>query len=178
MTSQKNLILTPSLSRIRKLTSLATLLAATFFVSLEAQAVELTLRGAASFPSESYSFIKSPSAQGSVDLTFGMFDLMQFGVTYDHNWITYTGGGNGTVNFLGGLFRAKSFMGIFADVQAGECTRDGSSNSFSFGVGAGYSTPLTYMVDWGLRVGYRSLPDNSAARTLLDAGIQITFRLL
>lgn len=147
------------------------------FASTQANAIELTLRGAAGFPSNSYSFVKSPSPEAAADLTFGMFDLMQFGFTFDHNWLTYTAGGTGTTNFFGAMFRAKSFVGLFGDVQAGECTRDGSSDSFSFGIGAGYSTSLTYMTDWGIRVGYRSLPDNSTARTMVDVGLQLSFHI-
>src|SRR5271170_6481734 len=111
--------------RLRKLGSL--FVAVLFLSCTTASAMELTGRGAAGIPTSNFSFVSSPTWMLSGDLTFGMTSLLQYGVTYDHNFLSYTNnGGTGTESFYGGIVRIGFFSGVFVDGQAGVCSRDSS----------------------------------------------------
>jgi len=88
------------------------------------------------------------------------------------------GGGNGSLNFYGGVIRLGTFTGLFADGQAGISDRDGLGTSFSWGVGAGYAIPISFLCDLSPRFGYRSLPDSGFTRSMVDVGLLLTFKLL
>ncbi len=145
---------------------------------------QLTGRGVASFSGENYNGISQPSIGFGADGTYGMSDLFQLGFTYNKNSLNYsqsswTVGGNGTVVFYGAISRF-GFIGtsLFVDLQAGLCARDSLPSSFSWGVAAGYKFPISYMVSLSPRVSYRSLPDSSVTRALIDAGLMLTLSFL
>jgi hypothetical protein len=164
----------PQMKKIYLLLALFT----AFYSSFAMAEIQLTARAAADLPTSNFGFVSSPSPMLAGDLTYGLSDLFQLGVTYDHNFLSYNNnGGSGTENFYGGIVRFGFISGLFVDGQGGICTRDGSSNSFSWGAGLGYAYPFSPFVFISPRVGYRSLPDNSVTRSMVDLGLQVTFRL-
>lgn len=141
--------------------------------------IHLTGEGALSFNTDNYGFISTPSPMLSAELTFGFSDLFQYGFVYDHNFLSYDdNGGNGSLNFYGGIVRLGFYDGLFVDGQLGVDTRDSSSASFSWGVGGGYFYPLSPLFDIGPRVSYRAVPDGGVGRSLFDVGIFLTLKLI
>lgn len=136
--------------------------------------------GGASFNTSNYGFITSPSPFVSGQLTFGMLDAVQWGFAYDHNFLSYSNnGGNGSLNFYGATVRVSTLVtGFFIDGQAGIDIRDSSDSSFSWGIGAGYTIPLNFFFDFGPRFSYRSVPDSGIERSLVDAGLFLTLKIL
>jgi hypothetical protein len=138
-------------------------------------ALDLTVEGGASFNTSNYNFANSPNPFISGQLTFGMMDLVQYGFVYDRNFL---GNNLGSLDFYGGIIHVGFFNGLFVDGQAGVDDRDGAGTSFSWGVGAGYNVPLNYFFDFGPRIGYRSVPDSGVERSLFDAGLYLTLKLM
>jgi hypothetical protein len=137
--------------------------------------IHLTAEGGASFNTSNYGFVSSPSPLVSAQATFGLMDLLQYGFVYDRNFLS---GGYGALNFYGGIVHVGFFDGLFVDGQAGVDNRDGAGSSFSWGVGGGYAFPLTFLVDVGPRINYRSVPDSGTERSLFDAGIFLTLKFI
>jgi hypothetical protein len=161
------------------LTILAMNLAGLAFGSSGAQAaIHLTADGALSFNTDNYGFVSNPSPLVAFELTFGLSDLIQYGFVYDHNFLSYSGGGNGSLNFYGGIVRLGFFDGFFVDGQAGIDNRDSVGTSFSWGVGAGFTYGLSPFIDVGPRVSYRFVPDSGVERSMFDAGVFFTLKLL
>jgi hypothetical protein len=140
--------------------------------------IELSGQLAAGFPTNNLDNVSSPSLLTGFQLTFGELGL-EYGFAYEHNFISYkNNGGNDSLNFYGGVIRLGTFTGLFADAQAGVCEFDSSGTSFSWGVGGGYAIPLNYFMDLSPRVGYRSLPSDGTTRSMVDAGVLLTLKLL
>lgn len=140
--------------------------------------IQASLRGALDIPTSNFSFVKSPAAQVGADLTYGLTNLFQLGLTYQHDSLSYTGGGSGSGVFYGGVGRVGFFSGAFVDVQGGLWDRDSGGTSFSYGAGLGYRMPFTPLLELSPRFGYRSLPDSSITRSMVDFGVLLTLRLL
>jgi hypothetical protein len=140
--------------------------------------IQLSARGAADLNSNNYGFVNSPSLLLGGDLTFGISDLFQLGATYQHNSLSYpNGGGSTSSSFYGGLVRVGTMTPIFGDAQVGIDTVAGSSNSLSWGLGAGFKIPIAIAVDLSPRVGYRYVPYNGVTASQIDIGLLLTFSI-
>ncbi len=143
-----------------------------------AHAFELAGEGAMSFNSNNYDFISTPSAMASGELTFSLLGILNVGFAYDHNFLSYKGGGSGGLDFYGAIGRLPLPMGLYADAQLGSSSRDTSGGSFSWGLGGGINFPFVPSVEVGPRISYRSVPDYGVGRSLIDIGLKVTISVL
>ncbi len=144
-----------------------------------ASALSLSAEGAGSFNAGSYSFVSTPSLMLAAEATFGISELFQLGFVLDHNFLSYqNNAGTGALNFYGGLARLGLPFGLFADTQLGVAKRDSQDSEFSWGLGAGIRLFTAPLFELSPRVSYRSVPDSSVGRSLLDIGLLFTFKIL
>jgi hypothetical protein len=139
---------------------------------------ELSGQLAGGFPTNGLDNVTSPSLLAGAQLTFGALGL-EYGFAYEHTFLSFkNNGGTDSLDFYGGVIRLGTFTGLFADAQAGVCEYTGTGTSFSWGVGAGYAIPMSPFIDFSPRVGYRAVPSDGFSRSMVDAGVLITLKIL
>ncbi len=118
----------------------------------------------------------NPSPLVGGEITFGLADIFQLGAFYDYNFLSYGGGGMGSVQFMGGIARlGLGSSGFFLDGEVGPTITTGSSAELGIGGGVGYRFNIVPMVDISPRFGIRDVPNGSATQNLLDFGILLSF---
>jgi len=116
--------------------------------------------------------IKNPAPVIGADYTFNLGAHLDLGGFYDHTFVTFNDGNNGSVRFMGILAR-YSFLGSknsgpFAGVKAGlsQLALNGSGNDtvsskIGYGGELGYKFALTHLMSIGPKLGIRMIRDSS-----------------
>jgi hypothetical protein len=152
-------------------------LAGLIFQSEAWAGVQFAAQGALDINSSNYGFASSPNLLLGAQLTMDISYPYQVGIAYENNSLSYNNGaGSGTLKFYGLVGRIRTISAFYFDGQIGLDNRDSVGSSFSWGVGSGYSVPLSSSIEIAPRLGYRFLPDSGYERSMIDVGAQMIFK--
>jgi hypothetical protein len=139
--------------------------------------VQFAVQGALDINSSNYGFVSSPSLLLGAQLTMDISYPYQVGIAYESNNLSYSDGGSaGSLKFYGLVGRIRTVSAFYFDGQIGLDNRDSVGSSFSWGVGSGYSVPLSSSIEIAPRLGYRFVPDSGYERSMIDVGAQMIFK--
>jgi hypothetical protein len=138
--------------------------------------VQFAAQGALDINSSNYGFASSPSLLLGAQLTMDISYPYQVGIAYESNNLSYSDGSSGSLKFYGLVGRIRTVSAFYFDGQIGLDNRDTAGTSFSWGVGTGYTIPLSSSIEIAPRLGYRFVPDSGYERSMIDLGAQMTFK--
>jgi hypothetical protein len=166
-----------------KFLSLVAILGSSLY-GASASATQIGIEGAASLPESNTFGQNSPSILAGGELTFGP-SVASIGLFYDHNFLSFPGGGTGGQNFYGVVGRIQiPLTPIFFDAKVGAenyTFSGGGSTTTDFGAGGGVGLRFSLgpAVDLCPHVQYRYLPEDNSVTTYssatLDFGLLLQF---